>query len=57
MPKDVQLPELPEPAYWTTDSWTGVIVDYNAIAEQLDPALFVEQICLDIFDAIRPLLG
>lgn len=57
LPKDAQLPALPSPAYWTTESWTGVIVDYDAIAAQADAALFVEQICLDIFAAIRPLLG
>ncbi len=56
-PTDAKSHSLPPPAYWVTETWTGVVVDYDVIAAQADPALFVEQICLDIFDAIRPLLG
>ena len=56
-PPDVQLPPLPAPARWTTETWKGVVVDYEDIAWKQDPAAFVEQMCLDIFAAIRPLLG
>ncbi len=57
LPKDQPLPALPSPAYWTTEGWTGVVVDYDVIRTQPDPAQFVERICLEIFDAVRPLLG
>jgi hypothetical protein len=57
MPKDTPLPSLPAPARWWTEGWTGVVVDYDDLAQQADPAQFVEQICLDIFDVVRPLLG
>jgi hypothetical protein len=52
----MQPPKLPAPASWNTQGWTGVVVHYNDIARQADPALFVEEMCLGIFAALRPLL-
>ena len=55
-PDDFIPPELPAPARWHTEGWTGVVIDYADIAEQEYPAQFVEDLCLQIFDVLRKLL-
>ncbi len=55
-PEPFDPPPLPAPARWHTEGWTGVVVDYDAIASQNDPAEFVEALCEGIFGALRPLL-
>ncbi|MCA9909157.1 MAG: hypothetical protein KC519_10955, partial [Anaerolineae bacterium] len=56
-PEPFERPELPAPARWHTQGWTGVVVDYDAIANQDDdPATFVEALCEGIFGALVPLL-
>src|SRR5262249_37435246 len=56
-PPNFQFPELPAPAHWTKGSWTGVVVDYNEIAKQADPASYIESMCMEMYTALRPLLG
>jgi hypothetical protein len=51
------LPEVPAPAYWNTQGWTGVVLPYSSIAAVTDPEGYVEQMCERIFRALRPLLG
>jgi hypothetical protein len=55
-PANIEYPALPHPAYWNHQGWTGVVVDYDAIAQQDAPAEFVEQMCFDIFAALQPLI-
>jgi hypothetical protein len=51
------LPDVPAPAYWHTQGWTGVVLPYSSIAAASDPEGYVEQMCERIFRALRPLLG
>jgi hypothetical protein len=55
-PPDVEYPDLIAPAYWNFEGWTGVVVDYDDIAQAEDAARYVEELCLSIFAALRPLL-
>jgi hypothetical protein len=52
-----QLPALPFPAYWHTTGWTGVVLQYSAIAAAATPEYYVETMCEGIFKSLRPLLG
>lgn len=56
-PPNAQYPPLPAPARWNFERWTGVVVDYDDIARAPEPEAFVEQICSEIFAALRPLLN
>lgn len=56
-PQPFNPPDLPAPARWHTKGWTGVVVDYEAIAGQEDPTAFVESLCEGIFGALGTLLG
>jgi hypothetical protein len=56
-PANMTFPSLPTPARWNTEGWTGVVVDYDAIAAQDNSVGYVEDLCAGIFAALRPLLG
>jgi len=56
-PEDFELPTLPQPASWHQDGWRGVVVRYEDIMRQDDPALFVETMCANIFDILLPYLS
>jgi hypothetical protein len=47
-------PTLPAPAYWYSDKWTGAVVQYDHMDDELDT--FVEEIAASIFNELRPLL-
>ncbi len=56
-PSPSAAPKLPDGARWNTEGWTGVVLPYNAIAGQSDPAATVEAACTAIFRSLRPALG
>ena len=56
-PPGVALPAVPEPAFWHTASWKGVAVSYDDFPRNQDLALFVEGMCTQLFEALRPLLS
>ncbi len=49
--------DLPEPAYWNPDGFTGIVVKYDDLAKQGDVAAFVESLYLKLFALLRPVLG
>lgn len=55
-PENFNPPEAPAPAFWHREGWTGIVVHYDKIAKQEDCALFVEQICLKIFEQLESVL-
>lgn len=55
-PPGVMYPDLPAPAYWNFEGWTGVVVNYDDIARADDAAQYVEDLSLLIFATLRPLL-
>lgn len=52
-PPEAVFPELPAPARWHFEGWTGVVVDYEAFALQPDPVGFLETLCLDLFNTLK----
>jgi hypothetical protein len=50
-------PDLPEEALWHTEGWTGVLLPYEQIAAQAEPARFVEERCETIYQKLLPLLA
>jgi hypothetical protein len=55
-PQQYGPPALPARARWHTQGWTGVVLPYDAIAAQSDPAAFVEEACQVIYGGLLPLL-
>lgn len=55
-PPNVEYPPLPQPAHWNDQGWTGVIVNYDDIVQHKQPDRFIEQLCLDIFAALKPMV-
>ncbi|MDX2141278.1 MAG: DUF5996 family protein [Chloroflexota bacterium] len=55
-PANSAFVSLPAPARWHNEGWTGVVVDYDDILRSPQPEIYVEQMCLGIFSALRPLL-
>jgi hypothetical protein len=55
-PPHYDPPALPAGARWHTQGWTGVVLPYEAIAAQTDPAAFVEEACQAIYAGLLPLL-
>jgi hypothetical protein len=49
--------KLPAPARWTTESWKGVVIDYDALAADINPEWKLEQMLLEIHSAISQLMG
>jgi len=56
-PESFDPPALPAPAIWNKEGWTGVVVRYDDIAKQPNPAQFVETLCLDLFNILNPYLN
>ncbi len=56
-PAQFDVPELPAGARWNSEGWTGVVLPYTEIAQQTDPAIYVEEACTTIFQSLRALLG
>lgn len=48
--------KLPEPAYWTRDKWTGIVIDYDFLAKQADHERVLENMLDAIYAAGAPLL-
>jgi hypothetical protein len=55
-PQRYDPPALPAGARWHTQGWTGVVLPYEAIAVQSDPAVFVEEACQTIYHRLLALL-
>jgi uncharacterized protein DUF5996 len=55
-PDNFNPPEAPAPAFWNREGWTGIVLHYDEIAKQDDAALFVEQMCLKIFNLLESVL-
>lgn len=55
-PQHYDPPALPAGARWHTQGWKGVVLPYDVIAAQSDPAAFVEGACQAIYDGLLPLL-
>jgi hypothetical protein len=49
--------ELPQGARWNTDPWTGIALDYDALAVEADIESVIEKSLLQIHTAISPLMG
>jgi hypothetical protein len=45
---------LPMGARWNTESWTGVLMEYQPIADQPDVSKRVDEICRGIYQVLRP---
>jgi Family of unknown function (DUF5996) len=56
-PQRYDPPPLPAAARWHTQGWTGVVLPYGAIADQSDPAAFVEEACQAIYSGLLALLA
>lgn len=56
-PQRYDPPALPAGARWHTQGWTGVVLPYEAIAAQSDPAAFVEEACQAICGELLALLA
>jgi hypothetical protein len=56
-PQHYDPPSLPPGARWHTHGWTGVVLPYDAIAAQPNPAAFVEDACQAIYRGLLPLLA
>jgi hypothetical protein len=55
-PEPFDPPPLPAPAFWHDEGWRGVVVRYEDLRRQADPVGLVEEIALQIFRALAPLL-
>ena len=49
-------PELPEPARWHAEEWTGAVLDYDRIRDQDKPQQLIEKVLLRIYPSMRDLL-
>ncbi|MFZ4816078.1 MAG: DUF5996 family protein [Phototrophicaceae bacterium] len=56
-PPDFTPPQLPAPAFWHTEGWQGVVVNYADIQQQADPIAFVERMCAEVYPLLTGLLG
>jgi len=54
-PDDVQPPPFPEPAFFNTEGFKGVVVHYDDIRQAEDVALFVEHLSARIFTILQSL--
>jgi hypothetical protein len=55
-PQHYDPPALPAGASWHTQGWNGVVLPYDVIAAQSDPAAFVEEACQAIYGGLLPML-
>lgn len=56
-PQHYDPPPLPPGARWHTHGWTGVVLPYDALAAQHDPAAFIEDACQSIYRGLLALLA
>ncbi len=45
---------LPEGARWYSQGWKGIVLPYEVIAAQSNPAEFVEASCIEICNGFQP---
>jgi hypothetical protein len=57
LPGSYDPPELPAPARWNTERWTGVVLDYDDMRKPADPEGFIEDSCLGIYRSLAKLLN
>jgi hypothetical protein len=50
-------PQLPTPAFWNPTGWKGIVVHYDDIAAHDEPALFVEELCQNIFGILKSVIN
>jgi hypothetical protein len=55
-PNRYEPPGLPEGASWHTQGWTGMVLPYDAIAQQPDSVNFIESSCEAIYHGLLPLV-
>lgn len=48
--------KLPEPAYWTRERWTGIVIDYDYLAAQPNHEAVLENLLQEIYLEIASLL-
>jgi hypothetical protein len=48
--------KLPEPARWNTAGWTGVVIDYDALAGLPDHEIVLENLLRTIYTSIAPMM-
>lgn len=56
-PEDFEEPAIPAPAVWNTDGFQGIVVRHDDLARQDDLAAFTEDLYLNLFDMLQPLLN
>jgi hypothetical protein len=56
LPEQYTPPQLPAPAYWNTQPWTGVVLPYNEVAKATDSEAYIEDACASIYAALMGLL-
>jgi hypothetical protein len=56
-PDDFEPFDLPEPAAWNLDGWTGIVVTYDKLMEHQHLADFVETIASAIYRRLYPMLA
>jgi uncharacterized protein DUF5996 len=57
IPKGLLDVKLPEPAHWNTAGWTGLVIDYDALAGLPNHEIVLEQTLGTIFASIEPLMS
>jgi len=50
MPDDAMTTPLPAPARWTTDGWTGVVIDYDTLRAESQPDEVLESTLKAMFE-------
>lgn len=52
-PKTYTMPLLEEPLKWEYKAFNGIVVKYEDIARQEHPEVYIEQLCIRMFDALK----
>jgi len=55
-PENFEPPALPGSAFWNPTGWRGVVVNYDDIAAQEFPEMYVEDMCRKIFNVLKPIV-
>ena len=55
-PEPFDPPVLPEPAFWNTEGWRGVVVKYEDLQIQTDPVDFIEALLREIQEILYTLI-
>ncbi len=48
--------QLPAPARWNTEGWTGVVIDYDTLAAKSNPEWELESVLLEIYASLSSLM-